>query len=215
MNHLKIIDYHSDVYFHKTIPKSVRGIQHFTMYPYPVYELSFVKSHQKFESTVRPKSGIRRMEYKEFLYLTSNNLLNIFVKKLHKNLELREDRVGFNGNINSYILMDKEEQKKYYFENKILLLDDYYDDIKIICKNADYYDKYTEKINNDYGVFIDFKIKNENMLKKATTFYKYYMKLIEDSIHNLQKVYVKDLGLTKELSNYIMFKNIFIKDVVI
>ena len=213
MNHLKIIDYHSDVYFHKTIPKSVRGIQHFTMYPYPVYELSFVKSHQKFESTVRPKSGIRRMEYKEFLYLTSNNLLNIFVKKLHKNLELREDRVGFNGNINSYILMDKEEQKKYYFENKILLLDDYYDDIKIICKNADYYDKYTEKINNDYGVFIDFKIKNENMLKKATTFYKYYMKLIEDTIPNLQKMYVKDLLLTKELNDYIMFKNIFIKDV--
>ena len=109
--------------------------------------------------------------------------------------------------------MDKEEQKKYYFENKILLLDDYYDDIKIICKNADYYDKYTEKINNDYGVFIDFKIKNENMLKKATTFYKYYMKLIEDTIPNLQKMYVKDLLLTKELNDYIMFKNIFIKDV--
>jgi GR25 family glycosyltransferase involved in LPS biosynthesis len=215
MDRLKIIDYHSDIYFHKTIPKTVRGIQHFTMYPFPVYELSFVKSHQKFESTVRPNAGIRHIEYKEFLYITSNNLLNIFIKKLHKNLELKEDTIGFNGNINSYILMDKEEQKKYYFENKILLLDDYYDDIKIIYKNTIYYEKYIEKIYNDYGVFIDFTIKSENILKKLITFYKYYMKLVEDSIPNLQKVYVKDLDrfFPKELDDYIKFKNIFIKDV--
>ena len=100
-----------------------------------------------------------------------------------------------------------------------------------------------EKINNDYGVFIDFsgahesllgcgptgitegcrndegvdysKIKSENMVKKSITFYKYYMKLMEDSIPDLKKVYVKDLPLTKELDDYIKFKNIFIKDVEI
>jgi len=42
LRYLKIIDYHSDVYFHQKIPKNIPGIQYFTMYPYPVYELSFV-----------------------------------------------------------------------------------------------------------------------------------------------------------------------------
>jgi hypothetical protein len=42
------------------------------------------------------------------------------------------EKIGYNGNINHYILMNENDKGKYYFENKIILCDDYYNDIKII-----------------------------------------------------------------------------------
>ena len=70
LHFLQKIDYPSDIYFHKLIPQNIKGIQYFTMYPYPVYELSFVKEKQKFESLVRPINAFIRIEYKELLFLS-------------------------------------------------------------------------------------------------------------------------------------------------
>jgi len=130
---LKIIDYHSDIYFHSKIPKSIKGIQYFTMYPYPVYELSFVKSLQKFVSEVRPTNALRRKEYKEFLFLTTNALLNIFLKnflnimqnKIPYNIGI--DMMGYNGVFNNDYLLDIQNNTydhKYYFEYIIIIIDD-------------------------------------------------------------------------------------------
>jgi GR25 family glycosyltransferase involved in LPS biosynthesis len=129
---LKIIDYHSDVYFHQKIPKNIKGIQYFTMYPYPVYELSFVKSLQKFSSEVRPHNALRRKEYKEFLFLTTTPLLNIFFKnflnimqtKLPYNIGI--DIMGYNGIFNNDLLLDIQNNtydQKYYFEYIIIIHD--------------------------------------------------------------------------------------------
>jgi hypothetical protein len=119
LKNLKIIDYHSDVSFHQKIPKNIKGIQYFTMYPYPVYELSFVKSKQKFESLIRPKNQIRRKEYKEYLFLSTNILLNIFLKNLVKKMkmDIRFETIGFNGNIDNFILLDEKSEWEYCKKN--------------------------------------------------------------------------------------------------
>jgi len=146
LKYLTIIDYHSDVYFHQKIPKNIKGIQYFTMYPYPIYELSFVKSKQKFESLIRPVNAFRRMEYKEFLFLSSNILIQVLLKKMVKimNLDIKINSIGYHGNIDLYVLLNENEKKKYYFENKFLLIDNEEDDIKILNKNISlqYYKNY-------------------------------------------------------------------------
>jgi len=56
---------------HIQIPKRFPFVQHYLMYPWVVYELSFVPSIQKFESLVRPKGSSRRKEYVPYLLLSS------------------------------------------------------------------------------------------------------------------------------------------------
>jgi GR25 family glycosyltransferase involved in LPS biosynthesis len=209
LKYLKIIDYHSDVYFHKKIPKNIKGLQYFTMYPYPIYELSFVKSKQKFASLVRPQNAYRRMEYKEFLFLSSNVLIQVLLKKIVKimNLDIRINSIGFNGTIDSYIFLNDNEKKKYYFEHKLLITDNEEDDINILTKNIDlkYYQNYISKIEN---------YQNNNKL-----LYEYIMKLLdsenilkininnEEHIKKLYKFINKD-KLHKAIQNYISIKNI-------
>ena len=153
LKYLKIIDYHSDVYFHQKIPKNIKDVQYFTMFPYPVYELSFVKSKQKFESLIRPVNAFRRMEYKEFLFLSSNVLIQVLLKKIVKNmgLDIKINSFGYNGNIDLYIFLNENEKKKYYFEHKFLLIDNEEDDIKILSKNKTlrYYQNYKNKLDNE------------------------------------------------------------------
>lgn len=130
---LKIIDYHSDVYFHQKIPKNIKGIQYFTMHPYPVYELSFVKSLQKFSSEVRPRNALRRKEYKEFLLCTTHPLLNIFLKHFlniiqHKSpYNIGVDIMGHNGVFNNDLLVNlcngDMYNNKYYFEYMVIVDD--------------------------------------------------------------------------------------------
>lgn len=127
---LQIIDYHSDVYFHQKIPKNIKGVQFFTMYPYPVYELSFVKSLQKFNSEVRPHNALRRKEYKEFLFLTTNPLLNICLKYIFKYSQTPYDigfgMMGHNGIFNNDFLLEVNQEinfNKYYFEYVIIIHD--------------------------------------------------------------------------------------------
>ena len=134
--YLKIIDYHSDVYFHQKIPKNIKGVQYFTMYPYPVYELSFVKSLQKFVSEVRPNNALRRKEYKEFLFITTNSFLNIFLKNFLNIIQDKTpynigiNRIGYNGVFNNNYLLDIQNNingnnynQMYYFEY-IIIIDD-------------------------------------------------------------------------------------------
>ena len=101
LKYSKTMDYHSDVYIHKQVPQQIPNIQFLTMYPYPVYELSFVDYKRKFDSLVRPKNQIRKKEYKEFLFVTSNILLELvpirFAQKLK--LHLPKNKMGYNGNI--------------------------------------------------------------------------------------------------------------------
>jgi GR25 family glycosyltransferase involved in LPS biosynthesis len=207
LHFLKIIDYHSDIYFHRKIPHNIPGVQYFTMYPYPVYELSFVKEKQKFESLVRPKNGYRRIEYKEFLFLTSNSLLNIFVKSIIKNtnLSIGFDHIGFNGNVNSFIFLDEKDKGRYYFENKILLIDDYYSDIKIIYESIinnniiskKTYNLYIIKIKELYNIDIDF---NNNLLKNVITFYDYLLKLLK--LENILIININDSNDLLRFSKY-------------
>jgi len=198
LKYLKIIDYHSDVYIHQKIPKNIKGIQFFTMYPYPIYELSFVKSKQKFESVVRPNNGIRRLEYKEFLFISSNFLLHLFLVKMILSLKLPLSigihKMGYNGNIDYYLLMNEHDQQKYYFENKILIFDSEENNKTIFhkYKHLDLYKKY----NNDIDLFYEFydKLLNDD-------------KIIKIDINNIQsnfilKNLVKENKLMSLLNEY-------------
>ena len=189
--YLKVIDYHSDIYFHRKIPANIKGVQYFTMYPYPIYELSFVKEKQKFESLVRPKNAIRRMEYKEYLFLSSNFLMNIFINNILKylNMDISFNSIGYNGNVNSYLLLEENDKLRYYFENKIIFKDSYNDNIKliycdIINNKIDIYKLYINKIKELYNVDINFnQVNNYNknlIIKNIITYYTYYLKLIEN-----------------------------------
>jgi GR25 family glycosyltransferase involved in LPS biosynthesis len=180
LKYLKI-NYHSDVYFHQQIPKGIKGIQYFTMYPYPIYELSFVKSKQKFESQIRPKNAFRRMEYKEYLLLSSNFMLHLYLIKLIKNskLDIKVNSIGYNGNIDYYLLMDENEKKKYYFKYKILLYDNDENNLKLLkeYKNLNIYKLFCNKINELYNINIDYNDIENNI----DIFYENYKKILEES----------------------------------
>ncbi len=178
LNNLKKIKWTSDVYFHQIIPKTISGIQYFTMYPYPVYELSFVKSMQKFESKVRPNGGLRRIEYKEYLFLSSNFLLHMLCLNLMKvlsiKLDIKSTSMGFNGNIDYYLTLNENDKMKFYFKNKILLLDE--DDINIklfdkfkhmsLYKSFNNYDEYKNMLFDNSNIIIN--INNKDDLNKLS-----------------------------------------------
>jgi len=226
--YLKIIDYHSDIYFHRKIPKNIKGVQYFTMYPYPVYELSYVKEKQKFQSLIRPNNQLRRIEYKEFLFLTSNKLLEVSVKNITKkmNLDIGSNlMINFHGNINSYIFLNENEKKKYYFEYKILFMDDLYDDIKILYKNIniDIYNIYIKKINDIYNVNIHFLENNEELLKNIIIFYNSLIKIFKNqnimilninNMNDIQKLSnILDINIVKkEIVHYVKYKNLLLLD---
>ena len=239
---LKIIDYHSDVYFHQKIPKAIKGIQYLTMYPYPVYELSFVKEKQKFDSLVRPVNAIRRLEYKDFLFITGNSLLNIFVITIIKilNLDIRLKNMGYHGNLNYFIFLDEKEKQKYYFQNKFLIYDNYYDDIKIIYQNIimnnlsmiKIYNLYLSNINNKNNLSLNLA-NGEKLLDNIVLFYKYYLELInkenvikidinDDSLCELlikninstdaSSIIIKSKILKDNINNYNNYKSIFLQN---
>jgi GR25 family glycosyltransferase involved in LPS biosynthesis len=197
LKYLKVIDYHSDVYFHQKIPKNIHGIQFFTMYPYPIYELSFVKSKQKFESLIRPISGFRRIEYKDFLLLSSNHLLEIFLKNIIKikGLNIGTFNIGYHGNLNYFLLSDENLKNKYYFENKILLVDNYENDIKIINSNKIIYKIFLKKIKEIYGIDIDL---NSESIDYSKLLYEYLMKLM--NIENILIININNLEDLLKLS---------------
>ena len=214
LKNLKLIDHTSDIYFHRKIPRVFHDVQNFTMFPYPVYELSFVKSKQKFESLIRPKNGIRRLEFSNYLFLSSNILINFFYKNIIKKLkiDIRTDRIGFHGNIDTYILLNENDKNRFYFQNKILLYDDYNDDIKIIYFNIknnkkeiiNIYNLYLNKINNYFNLHIVLN-NDEKLLKNIIEYYDNYLKLI-----NLEENLIK-ININNEsdsLISYIKIMNL-------
>ena len=222
LNNLKIIDYHSDVYFHQKIPKNIPGIQYFTMYPYPVYELSFVKEKQKFESTIRPYNQLRRLEYKDFLLLSSNFLLNNVLINFAKylNADIKIKKMGFHGNINYFMLLNDFEQSKYYFENKLLFIDNYYDDIKILyylikSNNNEIYKLYLLKINQKFNqnIIFDYNEKDEtnNFLLNIILFYKYYNKLV--NIQNIKKIDINNKNEVRFIGKYYNIENKLLNEI--
>jgi GR25 family glycosyltransferase involved in LPS biosynthesis len=235
---LKIIDYHSDVYFHQKIPKNIKGIQYFTMYPYPVYELSFVKSLQKFNSEVRPKNALRRKEYKEFLFLTTNNLLNIFLKQFlniinkYSPYSIGYNIMGFNGVFNNDFLdelitiNENYGCQKYYFDC-IIIINDFINsnenndinsnennDINSNEKNIQYIQNITDtKVNNEKVLIKDYS----NILNLPNNIKKIIINVLNDNdITFLKKILKLKTNQNKNIQNiiekYKYFKNFHLEN---
>ena len=111
------------------------SIQHLTMYPYPVYELSFVKGIQKFESTVRPTNSLRRIEYVDYLFLTTNFLMNVNLfnyfnrKKYNLRSKLKKNDKFFSVENIMEEFKDKFTQEFFKIQNCISL--DELEDVKL------------------------------------------------------------------------------------
>jgi len=192
------------------------------MYPYPVYELSFVKEKQKFESTIRPYNQLRRLEYKDFLLLSSNFLLNNVLINFAKylNADIKIKKMGFHGNINYFMLLNDFEQSKYYFENKLLFIDNYYDDIKILyylikSNNNEIYKLYLLKINQKFNqnIIFDYNEKDEtnNFLLNIILFYKYYNKLV--NIQNIKKIDINNKNEVRFIGKYYNIENKLLNEI--
>lgn len=185
IHNLKIIDYHSDIYFHKKIPYNFKNLQVLVMNPFPVYELSFVDSVKKFNSLVRPKNDIRRKEYKEFLFVTIHKLLEIipieYARQL--NIQISNKNIDFNGTINYYYTLNNMNQSKLYFKNKIFIYDNIDDDIKILKNDIKYssknYIKYIIlKVVEKYNLDIDI---NSDLTNNLHIIYPNILKYFEDN----------------------------------
>jgi len=174
LDNLKIIDYHSDVYLHKTIPQHFKNnIQMFVMRPLPVFELSFVESYKKFDSLVRPNNSIRKKEFKEFLFMTITEQLEYIPLKFSKkyNFKISNNKMDYNGNINSYFNLNNNDKEKYFFNEKIAFYDSYEKDIHhIIHQLVNNKNNYLHSIIDDtiyhYKLNIKLELNNENELKK-------------------------------------------------
>lgn len=219
LSNLKIIDYHSDIYFHKSIPKYFGNkIQMFSMKPYPVYELSFVKSFQKFNSLVRPKNQLRRKEYKEYLFITMTKLLEFIPIQFAKNnqYQILNQNIGLNGTINSLFIKNNYNEEFYYFDNKYFIYDNEEDDINLILnqisleKNS-YIIKIFNLVNDHY------KLNLENNFLMKSNLKILYPKILEYFKENNFKIICihkdnDDLKINNDIKvNYFNIKNILIK----
>jgi len=198
---LKIIDYHSDVYFHKQIPQRFPNLQILVMNPFPVYELSFVKSIQKFNSLVRPKNQVRRKEYKDFLFVTIHKFLEfvpIQYSRMSK-LNISNKNIAINGTINHYYLLNNHSKERFYFQNKLFIYDNEKDDIQIMINDLNYNSQ--SYLFNIISLIID---KYELDIKKEK----------ESIVNNIKVIYNKIFEYFKEM-NFFMInineQNIFSK----
>ncbi len=116
----------SDHYMHIEVPQKYPYVQHFMMFPWPVYELSFVPSISKFDSLVRPKGQVRRKEFKDFLFLSPSVSMNLLFTELIRKigLPLQENDtnvkgVGYRnyyGYFTNYLWKDEETKKRVKIE---------------------------------------------------------------------------------------------------
>ncbi len=195
----------SDHYMHIEIPQRFPFVQHFMMFPWPVYELSFVPSVSKFDSLVRPKGQARRKEYKDFLFLSPSVSMNYLFFELIKkmNLPLKENDenikgVGYRnyyGYLTDFLWKDKEEVKKrvnfdkiYMFtggkEWDILLLKT---DLTILKKDKGFFDKLMQSI--DYP-----KSENDNDIINEELFYEKYINHIQSEFSNIVEINILDIS---------------------
>ncbi len=137
----------SDHYMHVEIPQRFPFVQHLLMYPWPVYELSFVPSMMKFESLVRPKGQSRRIEYKDFLFLSPcysyiqffNNLLTIVGIPIIEDNTVKSSHQykNYYGYYTDFIFKNEEITKKVKFMTVNMYTMGRENDIMIIEKDLE------------------------------------------------------------------------------
>ena len=183
---LKIIDYHSDIYFHKKIPINFSNVQMLVMNPMPIYELSFIEGKKQFNSLIRPSNEIRKKEYYDFLFVTMNKLLEyIPIEYVNKyKLNISNKSIQFNGTINHFYNLNNKYHDKYYFKNKIFIYDNYNDDLSIIKNDI--------KLDNSYLMKIIEIVINKYNIEVENNY--------EDIIINFKKIYPKIISYFEELN---------------
>jgi GR25 family glycosyltransferase involved in LPS biosynthesis len=225
LSNLKIIDYHSDVYFHKTIPQHFGNkIQMISMKPYPVFELSFVKSIQKFNSLVRPKNQLRRKEYKEYLFITMTKLLEFIPSQYskNKNLHILKENIGFNGSINYIQLNNNYNEIHYYFENKYFFHDNHEDDINLILNQINIEkNNYIFNILTIVNTHYQMNLNIYDMSQMKDNLIKLYSKILDYFIENGFKIICiqkekndslkNDILTNDSLTNYINIKKVLLE----
>jgi len=110
------------------------------------------------------------------------------------NIDVNVENIGFHGNIDTFMLLNEGDKKKYYFQNKLLLQDNIYNDIKIIYYNVNHeavkqnaklndgsetgmiYNKYIIKINLLFDSHIEL---NKNDLDSVVLFYLKYIEMMK------------------------------------
>ncbi len=218
----------SDHYMHIEVPQKYPFVQHFMMFPWPVYELSFVPSVSKFDSLVRPKGQARRKEYKDFLFLSPSISMNYLFLELIKYMKLpiNENLLtpkgagyrNYYGFFTDYLWKDEEMKKKvkignvYMFtagkEWDILLLKT---DLTILKKDKDFYIHLLKTINYD--------LENNNIENiNEELLYEKYNQYINNEFPNKIEINILDLpnefylklsSFSIQKINYQMIKNIF------
>lgn len=197
----------SDHYMHIEVPQRFPFVQHFMMFPWPVYELSFVPSVSKFDSLVRPKGQVRRKEYKDFLFLSPSVSMNYLFLELIKNmgLPLKENLVhpkgigyrNYYGYFTDYLWKDDDLKKRvkinkvYKFtggkEWDILLIKT---DLEILKKDKDFYLKMMKTI--------DYPFKNQSdELNEEIDFdllYEKYTNYIQKEFTNVIEINILEIN---------------------
>lgn len=156
MDNLKSINHTSDVYIHKQLIEINNTIQHWTINPLPIYELSY-GTIKKFKSEIHPKkfndedielmkTYVKRMEYKDFLCVGhprcgTASISNYFCQMGY---DVRHENMGNDG-VSSWMLAvedeyypwgDVKDRFRYYFKNIIHIVRNPFDAIpSIILEN--------------------------------------------------------------------------------
>nr|QFG74170.1 MAG: capsular polysaccharide synthesis protein [Megaviridae environmental sample] len=156
IKNLKIIDTTSDIYIQRNILKYDNNIQHFTIEPSPVYQLSDGK-FKKFKSEIHPKgideedkiraqNHIKKVEYKEFLCIghprCGTTSMSYYLNQM--GYDVGHENIDKNG-VSSWMLAVKDknypwgnitDKSKYYFKNIIHVVRNPFDAIpSIILEN--------------------------------------------------------------------------------
>ncbi len=222
---LKIYHVHhtSDHFMHIEVPQRIPIVQHFMMYPWPVYELSFVPSVSKFDSLVRPKGAIRRKEYKEFLFLSPSYSMNMMLLNVLKmtGIPMKEDNtpkgLGYRNNygyITNYIWKNEEIKNRSRIDKKYLFTGGKEFDLLSLKTDLMIYNKLKEnleKINNNINninniienpidfynnIFKSLGINNEfnyDNESELEELYLKFVKYIHENIDNVEIININNL----------------------
>lgn len=191
------------------------------MNPFPVYELSFVNDIKKFNSLVRPNNEIRRKEYKDFLFITINKLLEYIPIQYCNilNMDVSNKKIGFNGTINYWYLIDEFNKQRFYFKNNIFIYDNIEDDIKIIYNDIQFNKNYyLLKIINDVitKYNIDCEKNIESILVNLNIIYPKILSYFEDN--NFMIININEPNIFskhKIIGQYFNIKNTIYKSNII
>ena len=138
LKNLKQINMTSDMYIHRFLIKIDKNIDHYTLFPIPIYELSTNK-FKKFSSTIIPKGSdinnvIKKKYYRDFLILASprsgTGSASHFLKLLDYNVG--HEKMKSNG-ISSWMLA--VESNNYPFQKYINNNEFYYKNIIQIVRD--------------------------------------------------------------------------------